>query len=478
MREEILRIEKVSKEIDGILYLDNVNFHIFKGEVMGLIPINNHGKSQLIELISQNISIDFGRIYFDENLVNNYEYSNMTNNKVYLIDKRTKLVEDLKVMDNIHVLNHKFDSFIIRKRNLQVKTDQLIKELNINIKTNQYISELSVFEKTLIELVKAVINDVQLIILDEISNFLSVEEVFEFQKLVKYYTEKGISFIYMANHHEEVFDICHRVCLFENGRVTKVINKEEFSDEVIGPFTINFANSSGINESDDGSEIFAFKNFTTENLRDISFSLKRGECITILDINNKGIQDIVQILSGKISPIKGNIILDSERVEKVTPYNMLVNKITYIPENPVDEILFHDMSYLDNLTFLLDYKLDRRIINRNVFKSIKEEYRYIVGKDIDEGNLQNLSKKSLYNLVYLRTLLFSPRVVFIMQPFSNADLYLRGRIIELINQLKAKGIGIVILAVSISDTLTVSDRLLVMEKGQILRNYSSENFSK
>lgn len=477
MRKEILRIDNVTKEIDGILYLDNVNFHIFKGEIMGLIPINNHGKSQLIQLISQNISIDFGRIYFDEKLVNYYEYSNMTNNKVYLIDKRTKLVEDLKVADNIHVLNHKFDSFIIRAKDLKAKTDELIKELDIDIKTGQYISELSVFEKTLIELIKAVINGVQLIILDGISNFISVEELHQFQKLVKYYTKRGISFIYIGNHHEEAFEICDRVCLFENGRVIKVIHKEEFSDEVIEPYTITFDNSTGLNESDDGSEIFVFKNFTTENLKDISFSLKRGECITILDINNKGIQDIVQILSGKINPVEGKIILDNKMIEEINSYHMLLNRITYIPENPVDEILFHDMSYLDNLTFLLDYKLDRNIINKKVFKNIKEEYRYIVGKDVDEDDLGNLSKKSLYDLVYFRTLLFNPRVIFIMQPFSNADLYLRGRIIELMNQLKAKGVGIVILAVSISDTLTVSDRLLIMENGKIVKNYGKDNFN-
>ena len=63
MKEEILRIENVSKEIDGNTYLDNINFQIFKGEIMGLLPLNNHGKSQLIQLISQNISIDFGRIF-------------------------------------------------------------------------------------------------------------------------------------------------------------------------------------------------------------------------------------------------------------------------------------------------------------------------------------------------------------------------------------------------------------------------------
>ena len=439
MKEEILRIENVSKEIDGNTYLDNINFQIFKGEIMGLLPLNNHGKSQLIQLISQNISIDFGRIYFDEKLVNNYEYSNMRNNKVYLIDKQVKLIESLKVIDNIYVLNHEFDSYVINEKKLKEKTDELLEELSINIQSSQYVSELSLYEKTLVEIVKAITSGVQLIIILEISNFLSIEELINFQKLMKYYTQKGISFLYIANHHEEAFKICDRVCLFENGRVIKVIEKKDFSDDILKPYIITFENREGLKDENESSGNFEFKNFTSE------------------------------ILMGKIQPIEGNINLDHKRIDIIDTHSLLENKIAFVPEEPVDKMLFYDMSYLENLTFLLmDYKFDESIVNKKILKNIKEEYRNIVGGNIEAADLRKLDKKDLYNLVYMRIILLNPKIVFIMQPFSNADMYLRGRIIELINLLKEKGIGVVILAVSISDTLFVSDRLLIMEDGKIL----------
>ncbi len=476
MREEILRIENVSKSIEGVIYLDNINFHIFKGEIMGLIPLNNHGKDQLVQLISQNISIDFGRIYFDEELVNYYEYSNMTNNRVYIIDKQTKLVEDLNVIDNIYVLNPKFSEYIIRENRIKEKTDELIRELDLNIKTDQLVSELSIFEKTLIEMIKAVLNGAQLILLNEISNFLSVEELYDFQKLIRYYTKWGISFLYMANHHEESFQICDRVCLFENGRVIKVIDKKEFSDEILEPYIIEFDKNIGLNWTEDSIGNFEFKDFFTKNLKGTSFSIKRGKCITILDINNKGIQDIEQILNGELIPKEGKIVLDGREIKEINPNTLLENKIAFIPENPVEKVLFYDMSYMGNLTFLMDYKLDKSIINKKILKNIRIEYRKMAGKDIDEVEIRNLDRRALYNLVYFRILLFNPRVVFIMQPFSNSDMYLRGRIIELINKLKKNGIGVIVLAVSISDTLTVSDRLFIMEDGRISRKYGKEYF--
>ncbi|SNS28378.1 monosaccharide ABC transporter ATP-binding protein, CUT2 family [Anaerovirgula multivorans] len=477
MREEILRIENVTRKIEGITYLDNINFHVFKGEIMGLIPLNNHGKRQLIELISQNLSINFGRIYFNEELVNYYEHSNMTNNKVYSIDKETKLVEDLKVTDNINVLNHTFHDYIIREKKLKTKTDELLKQLEIKIETYEYVSELSLFQKTVIELIKAVISGAQLIIFNELSSFLSIEELSNFQKLILYYTKRGISFLYMANHHEEAFKICDRVCLLENGGIIKVIDKKDFSDEILKPYIISFDNSTELNELSENSGIFEFRNFITENLKGISFSVKRSECITILDINNKGIQDIVEIFSGLNQPISGDILLDHHTIDPINANNLLINKVVFIPENPVNKTLFYDMSYLENLTFLIDRKLNKSIINRKILRNIKEEYRSFVGDNVDVRNLRGMDATSLYELVYFKIHIFSPKVVFIMQPFSDADMYLRGRIIELINKLKKKGIAVIILAVNISDTLTVSDRLLVMENGKLLRNYDKKDLA-
>lgn len=475
MKEEILRIENVTRKIEGITYLDNINFHIFKGEIMGLIPLNNHGKRQLIELISQNISINFGRIYFDEKLVNYYEHSNMTNNKVYSIDKETKLVEDLKVTDNINVLNHTFHDYLIKERKLKAKTDELLKQLGIKIDTHQYVSELSLFEKTIIELIKAVISGAQLIILNELSSFLSIEELSEFQKLIIYYTKRGIAFLYMANHHEEAFKICDRVCLLENGTIIKVIDKKNFSDEILKPYIISFDNSTKLYERNKNTGIFEFRNIRTENLKGVSFSVKRSECITILDINNKGIQDIVEIFSGGNQAINGDILLDNKHIHPINASNLLIHKVVFIPENPVNKTLFYDMSYLENLTFLMDRKLNKSFLNRRILKNIKEEYRLFVGDKVDARNLNGLDAKDLYDLVYFKIHIFNPKVVFIMQPFSDADMYLRGRIIELINMLKKKGIVIIILAVNISDTLTVSDRLLVMEDGKLLKNYDKKD---
>lgn len=104
------------------------------------------------------------------------------------------------------------------------------------------------------------------------------------------------------------------------------------------------------------------------------------------------------------------------------------------------------------------------------------EYEPLVGEDIHAPDITGLSPASLYSLVYYRAHLLHPRVLFCVQPFSGADMYLRRHIIDLIGQVKARGTAVVLLAVSISDCLSVADRLLVVEQGRLKREYLSSEF--
>lgn len=119
MKQEILRLERVTRITDGVTQLDNMNLHIFQGEIMGLVCINSHGKEALVRLICQNLPIHYGYVYFQEQLVNNYEHSSMGMNRVSVIEQRSRLVEDLTVADNIFVLRRGFKKYLIEPRVLE-----------------------------------------------------------------------------------------------------------------------------------------------------------------------------------------------------------------------------------------------------------------------------------------------------------------------------------------------------------------------
>ena len=118
MKNEILRMERITLIEDGVTLLNNLTLNIYSGEIMGLLSINANGQSALLDLICQNTPIHFGRIYFDEQLVNSHRHNSMSYNPVAMIEKKSWLVDSLTVSDNVFVLCKGFSERIISPHKL------------------------------------------------------------------------------------------------------------------------------------------------------------------------------------------------------------------------------------------------------------------------------------------------------------------------------------------------------------------------
>lgn len=475
MREEILRMDHVTFEDRGITYLDNFNLQVFKGEIMGLIPLDSLGMQELCLLLRKNVPISAGRIYFHEVVVNNYEHSSNEFNKIFIIEQRSKLIEKLSVSENIFVMRSGFKQKIIDRDILDIQGEMMMEELKFHLEIDKDVKKLTQLERCLIELVKGVLSGCTLIVLHEPASFLSLAELEKFYKIIDHYRNKGISFLYIGNHHKELFRVCSRVALMENGMIIKIFSGNELLDEKIKPYTISFETHTNMRELDHQDMLLEFKNVETENLSSMNFTIHRGECISLLDIQNSVLEEILGLMTGNIQEWGGEIQWEG----KLYPYserkNFLNNGIAMIDSSPIQKNLFMELSYLENLCFLVDQRKNGVSYER-LKKSVLQEYREECKEDIEAGNIQNLSLASYYTLVYSKVHLYGPRLVFCLKPFANADMYLRKHILNLIQMLKRKGITVIILGVNLSDSLDVANRLLYAENGQITKEYAKEEF--
>ena len=472
MREEILRLEKITQITDGITLLDSLNLHIFKNEILGLLCLNDHGKETLIQLICRNIPLNFGKVYFLDSLANSYTRNRITDNSVLVIEKPLRLVDALSVADNI---------FILERRNRKVLNEQLketIKSLDLHINTTDIIANLSSYEKCIVLLMKAYIMDVKLVILRDISNFLSTVELRKIHLLLNKLIEKKMTFLYICNNHEEALKICDRVALMENGRVIKILDKQNSDDEIMKYYNLNITHSLENEKTNnkDTKIVLRFENVFTDNISDLSFTINKGECVTFLDINNVALNDIIDLLNSSLRLTRGNIELEGINCKENK--KLLKDSIEVLAEYPTQNMVFTELSYIDNLCFLLDKKMKGVWSGNKIKKGVMSEYYEYIGDDLFSIDIYNLSITSLYNLVYYRIHLLNPKIVICVQPFSGADMYLRHHIMFLLNKLLEKGITIIILAVNIFDTLSVSDRLFVLEKGRLKEEFPRKNFHK
>ena len=475
MKTEILRLERITTIKDEVTLLDNFNLHIFKGEIMGLVDINSNGKESLIGLIMQNSPIHYGRVYFNEVLVNSYKHSPLTMNKVAIIEQKSRLIEDLTVSDNVFVLRRGFKKYFISPKVLNEQLQLYTEEVGIDIDGSQLVANLTSYEKCVIELLRAVVQGAKLIVIRDISNSVSTIDLVKFHNLLRYYCQKGFSFLYICNHHEEAFKICTKMSIMKDGKILKIFDYNEFKNENLIPYYIGaFANFNKVkvnNTSEKG--VLTFQNVYTENLNNMSFTIAKGECTVLLDMDNTVLSDIMQLMNGELRQYSGDIFFENTVYTEKHARHAIANGVAFIEQNPIETMLFKEMSYINNLCFLVDKKQNPVGLNKRIIKNVIQEYEPIVGMDIYETNIMHLKLKSLYELIYYRIHLCNPKIIFCVQPFSGADMYLRRHLIELINQLKKKKITVIVLGVRIADSLMIADKLILLEKG----GFSSEHLS-
>lgn len=478
MKKELLRISHVSLLRDGELFLDNLEFQLFAGEIVGLVARNRKGQNEMIELICRNVPISQGAVWYDGAIVNSYSYSNGAANRVGLINQERRLVEGLSVVDNLFVLREGFKKYLINERVLYSQAVRFFAEAGIQVDLEKHVENLTELERCLIELGKALLSGCRLIIVDNPANYLSQYELSEFQRMLKKLRKDGISVLYVGNHHQELFRIADRTALFDEGMIYKVFERDEMTDEAMAPYITEWKIEPPENEPETEDSVLHFHTVESENLRGFRFVLHRGECLTILDKENTTADEIRDLLTGRTKCQSGWITVEHAPYLPRQAANYLDAGIAVIPADAVNQLLFLDKSYMENLTFLLDKKLKRSLIPGKIYRSIRQEFLPLVGPVIDAPCVREISQEDQFALLYYKMSLLRPRIMVCIQPLAKGDMFCRMRILNVLRQIQKRGTAILMITASISDTLDISDRLLVAEHGQVSAVYEKNEFKR
>ena len=476
MRKEVVRLENVSQQLDGDYYLKDINLYILEGEIVGFITSEAKGKRELIQILEKNIPITYGKVYVNNRMVNSYAHSSLQENKVYVISQQSTLVSDLTVYDNLFVLRKGFRQNILNKKILRSQTARIMKEFGLEIKPETVAMYLKPIDRCLVELIRAHLSGCGLVILNDCNNFLGNDDIQRLQVMIGKLCQRQMAFLYMGNHHEDVFKVSHRSVLFANGQIKKIFVQNEMDDEHIDPYIIKFPTASSETVEERKEEVLKLEDLEYHNLRGLNLSVRKGECVTILDNDNNVINDFLDVLTKGEKPSSGDIWLKGKIYTPKMSRNFLLNGVGVIEDDPVHTMIFPELSVIENLAFLLDRKIDCTVVKKRYYESVEEEYYPLIGEAIREVDVQELQYEDLYKLVYYRMHLYHPDLVVCVAPFAHGDMNCRQIICRLIQQLKEIGISVILLQVNISDSMAVADRLYVVHEGTITKRYNKEEF--
>lgn len=483
MRKEILRLERVSCRERGVTELTDFNMRIYEGDVMGLLPINNHGLRAFLELLQYNTALSYGYVYYRGRQINTWRNNKYRRNNIGLIQSESCLVEGLTVADNIFVLRPGFKNWYIRSRKFNKLLAPFLENLGVHISADAYIKDLSKFERIIVDVLKSVVADCKLIVLRDIGSYINEHELQKIHKLIRFYSEQGFSFLCIDFHFEELRQICDKVALMSNGRIVKVLRfceeheKRETAEALLyytNPYSDKVRNKivHNLEPVREKKSVFELQNLSSKDISNLSFSVSEGECLVLQEVDNYVFQELLSIMLGETEQARGEIFIGG------VPAKCGNNRdIAVIQELPSQTMIFRELSYLDNLVFTLDHRLPEVWSNQNVQSGIIKEYSSIFGEDIFYKRVDHLSEMEKYRLVYMRIAIQKPKLVFCVQPFRRADMELRMLIWEQIKMLLDKNIAVVILAVNLADSLSLATRLIRLKQGKVDKIYERADFS-
>ena len=237
MRNEVLRLEKVTLREQGVTLLDNLNLHIFEGEIMGLVPIDTHGLTALCDLLRENLPLHYGYVFYREKLINTWRSPQPHYNRISVIQAKSCLVDGLSVADNIFVLRPGFRGRLMRPAAFRRQLEPFMRSIGISIDADARVEDLSVFERFVVELLKAVVAGSRLIVLNEISTLINEAELGKLHAILRHYAAEGISFLYICFHFEELLRISDRTALMMQGRVVKLLEGSEMIPQSLLPYS-------------------------------------------------------------------------------------------------------------------------------------------------------------------------------------------------------------------------------------------------
>ncbi len=480
MKKEILRMERITYREQELTKLQDFNLQLFAGEIMGLLPVNTHGRKSFLRLLQHNAPIYDGYVYYNEHLVNSWQDSAGDFNRITIIQDRSSLVGDLTVADNIFVLRRGFRQEVLSCTILQHQLQPFMEEIHLNLQANTYACNLSVFERIVVELLKGIVAGHALIVLDDIATMVAGEELQKIHEIVRYYAQKGRTFLYIASHMEDIAQICDRMALLANGRIQKVLQPHEMNIYALRNITHDYdrliasRQNNRLHEDAQTQQppvCTVFHPFS-DALCALDFTLQQGECLVVQCLCNQHYAEMVQSLKTLLLPADATITVEG------VPQKLEQNRtISIIQEYASKTMLFPELSYLDNLCFNLDNRMHEVWRTGGVKRSIRKEYATRLG-DVFDIPVANLSEKQKLQLLYTRIQLQKPRVVFCIQPFKGADMALRMYIWELLSGLLAQGIAVVILSVNLADSLALADRLLQLDEDGVQHLYHRNDFAQ
>ncbi|WP_442962152.1 xylose ABC transporter ATP-binding protein [Pseudogracilibacillus sp. SE30717A] len=477
-----LQMLNITKEFPGVKALDGVSFSVKKGEIHALCGENGAGKSTLMKVLSG--VYPYGS-YTGKIIVNGAEvqFNNIKESqeaRVALIYQELALIPEMSVAENIFLSSDLMRSMFINRNQLLAEAQNWLDQIGLDIDPQIKLGELTVGKQQLIEIIKALTKNAEILILDEPTSALTESDAEVLFEILEKLRSEGVTCIYISHKLDEVLHIADTVTVLRDGQTISTDPIEELSEEKIVAKMVGreLTEFYPYENRDLGEDILNVKNYTfnhyvtqEELVSNISFSLKKGEILGFSGLMGAGRTELfISLFGGYPGKKMGEIILNGKIVDIKNSRDAIKQGLAYVSEDRKRYGLVLDMNIIKNTTLAsLDKVKSQRLLDSNLELKRSEELAKKVNLRAHslEALVNQLSGGNQQKVVLSKWLLTNPKVLILDEPTRGIDVGAKFEIYKLIIELAKQGVGIILISSELPEILGISDRVIVMSNGRV-----------
>lgn len=485
-RDIILSVRNIRKSFGFVQALKDVDLDIAKGEVHVLLGENGAGKTTLVNIIYGIYIPDSGEIYINGTPVRIRSPRDAMKYGIALIQQYPMLIERLTVFENLALSLHRIRMFTSPRKVTKLAM-AISEKYGIKLDLDVPVSKLSFSEKQQVELLKALLIDARIIILDEPTLMLTSTERRKLFTLLRNLAKEGRSILMITHKVIEAMEVSDWITVLRRGEVvasgpTKIFTTKDLVKLVIGYNNLvqsmekeNLRKVSSRTEND----IIIVDNIDVLNdigeiaVKSLSLRVKSGEILGIAGVAGNGQKELVEAIMGLRKPVKGRIILGGVDVTKKGPRERVKLGVAYIPEERIKIGIAGDLSVAENLVLKVYGKkpfssllmLNYKSIENNAVKLI-EKFNIITRGPWDKAKV--LSGGNIQKLIVARELSLNPKLIIAHNPTLGLDLLSTRIVRKSIIEARERGASILLVSEDLDEVLELSDRVAVMYSGKIV----------
>lgn len=469
-----IELKNIHKAFGSNEVLKGVNLTLKSGEVHALMGENGAGKSTLMNILTGIHKQDKGQIFVDGQEVSFKNPLEAEAHGIAFIHQELNIWPNLSILENLFMMHSITNGMgVLDFKAMRKLAEEKCREIEIELPLDMEEGECSVGQQQMTEIVRNLLVDAKVVIMDEPTAALTERETEKLFEVMRSLKKRGVAMVYISHRMEEVTANCDTITVMRDGvsvatKSVKEYGMEQIIRDMVGRSITEFYPDRRNKPAEVILEVKSFNQ--TGVFRDVSFNLRKGEILGVAGLMGAGRTEIMRAIFGVDPHESGELVFKGEPLKITKPEDAIKAGMAFVTENRKTEGLILDFSILRNIALpSVDTFAKNSVINFGKLSGFADEMAKKLGVKAHSLELEAgaLSGGNQQKVVIAKWVGMKPDVIIMDEPTRGIDVGAKRDIYELMNELTASGVSIIMVSSELPEVLGMSDRILVVHEGRI-----------